>query len=106
MHARALEPLRPLDVFLFIKARFQFDQSSNLLTLLSSLAKYLCDFRLLARTIETDFYRKHTRIVRRFTNEIYYSRVIRIRMMQHHVAMTNRVEYRATARKRLRKMRP
>ena len=44
MHARALESLRPLDIVLLIKARFQFNQRRDLFSLLARLPQNLSDF--------------------------------------------------------------
>jgi hypothetical protein len=64
VHAGLSEPIRPLDVVLFIEARLDFDDRGDLFAAFTRLNQRLRDRRILAGAIKADFYGDNLRVAR------------------------------------------
>src|SRR3954466_8590694 len=68
MDARFFEPLGPLDIMLFVKARLDLDNRGHLLALFASFDERLWNGRVLARAVKAHLDGEHIRVRSRRVN--------------------------------------
>ena len=93
VRADALQVARPMDVVLFVEARFELDQHRDLLAVLGSFDQRVDDRRVAARgAVQRLLDREHVRIDGRLTHELH-DRIERlVRVVQEHVAFADHRE--------------
>ena len=90
VRAGALEPLRPFDVILFVKTRFELDDNGDLFLVFGRGEQRANDRRVLARSpIERRFDRENLWIFGRLLHELDHRIERLVGMVQHDVAFAN-----------------
>ena len=92
MTACFFQHLRPDDIILLIKTRFQFYQNGNLLTVLSCLCKRCDNRRIAADAVKCLLDCQHIRIFCSLAHKIHNRVKTHIRMMEKYISLTDHLE--------------
>src|SRR5437667_3405539 len=94
MRPDLLQTPRPVNVVFFVEAGFKLDQHSYLLSAFRRFDQGIDDWRVGPDAIQRCFYREDVRIFGRGAKKFNHRHKRLVRMMQQHLLMTDRIEYR------------
>ena len=98
LRADRLEPLGPVDVGLFVEARFQLDDRHHFLAALGRRDQQIHQGRLAADAVDRLLDREHIGVVHRLAQELHHRLERFERMVQQHVAFAQPLEHRLQMR--------